>query len=121
MDTLYLEHILEHYKNPRNKGVLATATFSRRSNNPSCGDDITLQARIDNGRVTDAAFDGVGCAISTASASLLTEYIKGKTVDDLRCIGAQDVLDLLGVDVNEARMKCAMLPLKALEKGLSLC
>lgn len=118
-EELYREHILDHYKNPRNKGALADYSFKNKQNNPLCGDVIELFVKCSpDGVVQAVTFEGSGCAISQASASLLTEHIKGKTLDELKALSAPDVLELLGVPINEARMKCATLTLKALEHGI---
>ena len=118
-EELYREHILDHYKNPRNKGALSDYSFKHKEYNPLCGDVLELFLRVDEkNRVAETGFEGHGCAINQASASLLTEYIKGKTIDELKTLTTQDILDMLGVPINDARMKCAMLSLKTLEQGL---
>ena len=118
MDDLYRDYILEHYKHPRNSGVLEPADVSYSDNNPLCGDEISMTLRLSDGRVTDVRFKGKGCAISQASASILTENIKGQTVDALRRLTSEQVIDDLGVQVTPARRKCALLGLKVLQGGL---
>jgi nitrogen fixation NifU-like protein len=115
VDDLYRDYILDHYKNPRNAGELEGATHTYHDTNPLCGDEITMSLRIEDGRVADIRFDGRGCAISQASASMLTEDVKGKTLDEVRAIDRQRVFDNLGITISPARVKCALLGLKALK------
>lgn len=118
MDALYREAILDHYRHPRHKGHLEQADISHFDHNPFCGDEITLELKIADGIVTDAAFDGRGCAISQASASMMTEEIIGKSLDELKGWTKDDILDLLGIEIGPVRLKCALLPLKALKAGV---
>jgi nitrogen fixation NifU-like protein len=119
MDDLYREEILEHYRQPHNFGTLAAPDVVQEGDNPLCGDRITLNLAIsEDGRVKDVAFTGRGCAISQASASMLTDDIRGRTVDDVEAIGADDVLGLLGIEISPARMKCALLSLETLRRAL---
>ena len=118
MDDLYRDYILEHYRRPHNFGVLDDATSSHEGANPLCGDRITLQVRVNDGVIDAVGFTGRGCAISQASASLLTDEIKGKPVDTAAQMQATDVLDLLGIEISPARMKCAMLSLETLQAAL---
>ncbi|MFC1687036.1 Fe-S cluster assembly sulfur transfer protein SufU [Patescibacteria group bacterium] len=116
---MYQENILDHYKNPRNKGKIENADYQHREPNPLCGDIVELFINMgDDSKVTEIMFDGSGCAISQASVSILTEYIKGKTLDELKAIDTKKMLDLLEVEVNPARIKCATLGLVALQKAL---
>lgn len=118
MDDLYREIILDHYRDPRNKGRLDPADISYQDDNPLCGDHIRLDLRLDEGqRVVEVAWDGEGCAISMASASMLSEEIKGKTLDELRDMGKQEMLDMLGIELGPVRLKCALLSLKVLKAG----
>lgn len=118
MDDLYREIILDHYKNPRNHGVLEPHTFSYEDENPLCGDKIRIDVRLgDDQRVTEVAFTGRGCAISQAAASLLTDHIKGKTLAEVKELEKQDVLDMLGIELGPVRLKCALLSLKVLKAG----
>jgi nitrogen fixation protein NifU and related proteins len=119
MDDLYRDYILEHYRRPHNFGPIDGATASHEGANPLCGDRITLQLRVLGGKVDGVGFTGRGCAISQASASLLTDEIKGKPVEHAAELAPQDVLDLLGIDISPARMKCAMLSLDTLQKTLA--
>jgi len=118
MDDLYRDYILEHYRRPHNFGVIDDADASYEGANPLCGDRITLMLGVTDGVVDRVAFTGRGCAISQASASLLTDEIKGKTVDEVAAIRADDLLDLLGIDISPARLKCAMLSHDSLQHVL---
>lgn len=119
MDDLYREVIIEHYKNPSYRGHLDPHDFSFEDSNPLCGDHIQIDLRVDeNNQVTDARFDGHGCAISQASADLLLESIIGKSTDDVKKMGKQDILDMLGIDLGPVRLKCALLSLKVLKAGV---
>ena len=119
MDDFYRELILDHYKNPRNRGTLDPHDISFEDDNPLCGDRIRIDLRVDaDNRVTDVAFDGRGCAISQASASLLTEEIKGKTLDEIKQISKDNILEMLGIELGPVRLKCALLSLKVLKAGV---
>lgn len=118
MDQLYREAILDHYKHPRHKGHLDAPDIHYHDHNPFCGDEITVELKIEDGVVVDAAFDGRGCAISQASASMMMEEIIGMTAEDLKLWTKEEVLDLLGIEIGPVRLKCALLPLKALKAGL---
>ena len=114
----YEEVILEHWRNPRNKGSLENPDIDVVEANPLCGDVVRLQLSVKEGRVKDVRFEGQGCAISQAAASLLTEMIKGKTVSELEEMKDEELLSALG-GVIKTRLSCALLPLRALRKGLS--
>ena len=118
MDDLYRDYILEHYRRPHNFGVIEDADASYEGANPLCGDRITLMLGVKDGIVDRVGFTGRGCAISQASASLLTDEIKGKPVEDVAAIRADDLLDLLGIDISPARLKCAMLSHDSLQHVL---
>ena len=119
MDDLYREVIIEHYKNPGYRGKLDPHDISFEDNNPLCGDHIQIDLRVDsNGVVSDARFDGHGCAISQASADLLVESIIGKPVEEVKHLNKQNILDLLGIDLGPVRLKCALLSLKVLKAGV---
>ena len=118
MDDLYRDYILEHYRRPHNFGVLDNATATQEGANPLCGDRITLQLRVVGDQIAAVGFTGRGCAISQASASLLTDEVKGKEVDAAAAMKASDVLDLLGIEISPARMKCALLSLETLQGAL---
>ena len=119
MDDLYRELIIEHYKNPGYRGVLDPHDIRFEDENPLCGDHIQIDLRVDeNGRVSEAAFDGQGCAISQASADLLLESVIGKSLDDIKGMTRENVLELLGLELGPVRLKCALLPLKVLKAGV---
>ena len=115
MDDMYRDYILDHYKNPRNQGQLEGATNTYADSNPLCGDELSMALRIEDDRVADVRFNGKGCAISQASASILTEEIKGKTLAEVRSIDRQHILENLGIPISPARIKCALLGLKTLK------
>ncbi len=115
-DQLYREYILEHYKHPHNQGTLEHADMEAHDLNPLCGDELTFQIALDEtGRVSDVAFAGHGCAISQASASMLSDELRGLTTEELLKLDRQAVLDLLGIEISATRMKCAMLSLKVVK------
>ena len=118
MDDLYRDYILEHYRRPHNFGVLDNATATQEGANPLCGDRITLQLRVTGDQIAAVGFTGRGCAISQASASLLTDEIKGKRVETAASMKSSDVLDMLGIEISPARMKCALLSLETLQGAL---
>jgi len=116
LDDLYRDYILDHYKSPRNTGELPDATHRYHDTNPLCGDEVTMMLKVgDAGVVEEVRFIGHGCAISQASTSILTEEVKGKTLDELRMIDRDHVLGNLGINISPARIKCALLGLKALK------
>lgn len=116
---IYREEILDHYKNPRNFGELADATYKAREANTSCGDLIELQLKLDDSVISEARFKGVGCALSIAASSMLTEEIKGKKVSEIIKLDEKFMFDLVKIDVSSMRKKCILLPLRALERALS--
>lgn len=114
--SLYQEIVLDHYRNPRNASLLKDATNTIELNNPLCGDVITLTIKEDNGIIADLGYEAKGCAISVASASLLSEYAIGKTKDELKKLDKDFIIDLIGIELSPNRIKCALLPLEALSK-----
>jgi nitrogen fixation NifU-like protein len=116
-EQFYREYILDHYKNPRNFGRLEAPTVSHEEDNPLCGDVVGIDLKVADGKIEDVRFHGRGCAISQASASLLTERIKGLSLDEARKISKEDVFDELGIDISPARVKCALLSLKVFKVG----
>ena len=118
-EDMYRENILEHYKKPRNFGSMANAGCSGHAINAFCGDDITICLKVDGKRgaekISDVKFEGHACAICTASASMLTEEVKGKPLEHARKYCKEELLSLLGVSPGPTRLKCALLPLKALK------
>jgi nitrogen fixation NifU-like protein len=118
MDDLYREMILDHYRNPRKKGLLSPADIDYEEDNPVCGDHIHLTVQLDeNDVVTDVGWDGEGCAISQASASLLYESLIGMNKEEIRHLDKEYILDMLGIELGPVRLKCALLSLKVLKAG----
>ena len=116
---MYRQQILDHYKNPRNYGKLEDHTFTHEGENPSCGDTIRVDVRLDeDGETIEyAAFSGDGCAISQASASMLTSRMQGMTLDELEAMDTDDVTEMLGVDISPMRIKCAVLARQVAQDG----
>ena len=116
MDDLFRDHILDHYRHPRCHGTLEPADARVEEANPLCGDSLRMDFRFADGKVAAVRFTGSGCAISQASASLVCEAIEGRSLDEVKALTRQDVLDLLGVDdLGPMRSKCAMLALKSVK------
>jgi nitrogen fixation NifU-like protein len=115
---MYTERLLDHYRRPRNKGQLAGAGASTVTGqvlvaheyNPLCGDEVTVQVQIEEGRIAEARFDGRGCALCMGAASILTEVVRGRTLEELASFGKDEYLEELGATVRRARLKCALLP-----------
>ena len=116
----YREYILDHYRNPRNYGKLERPNAHAEDSNPLCGDQLSIDLQIEGDRVTEVRFQGRGCAISQASASMLSEMIEGKTVQEVIQLGKEDILDTLGIEISPARTKCAFLCLRVLHRSLAL-
>jgi len=118
MGEMYTERLLDHYRRPRNKGHLENADASiaagqvlaAQEYNPLCGDEVTIQVLIEDGRIADARFDGRGCALCMGAASILTEAVQGRTVEELASFGKDEYLEELGATVRPARLRCALLP-----------
>jgi nitrogen fixation NifU-like protein len=115
MDNLYRDFILEHYRNPHNTGELEPHDLHFADANPTCGDEMRITLRLDGERIADVAFLGRGCAISQASASILTDELRGMSLDEIRDLDPRLVLDGLGVPIGPARLKCALLVYKVLQ------
>jgi len=116
---MYQEQILDHYKHPRNKGPLPGATFDARDTNPLCGDEVTLHLKVDGShRLSEARFEGQGCAISQASASLLTTILKGLSTSEARVLTEATLLAKLGIPLSVVRRKCALLSFHVLRRAL---
>lgn len=116
--SLYQEHILDHYKNPRNKGTLENPDFSAGVFNPLCGDEVVIKGIIKDGRIQRCVFGAKGCVISQASASLVTERVIGRTVQEVLNLSKDDVLDLVKLELGPNRLRCALIALEALHNGL---
>jgi len=118
MDDLYRDQILEHYKRPHNFGALENPDLEYEDNNPFCGDEQRVTIRLDDSdRVAEVAFEGKGCAISTAATSLLTDELVGMNREELLRLPKEYVLELLGIEISATRMKCAMLGLKVVKSA----
>lgn len=116
---MYKEIILDYYKNPRNRGTMASPDSQSKDSNPLCGDVVEMQLKFSNGKVSDIKFNGDGCAISQASASMLTEMVMGKTIEEVRKIDKGVLLENLGSpNLGAVRIKCALLPLKVMKSAL---
>ena len=119
MDDLYREVIIERYKDPLYRGTLEPHDITFQDDNPLCGDQIRIDIRLDeNDIVTEAVFSGHGCAISQATADLLIESIIGKSLEEVKKISKEDVLEMLGIELGAVRLKCALLSLKVLKGGI---
>jgi len=121
---LYRDNILDHYRNPRNFGKIENPDFQAEENNPLCGDKIKMEIKLLTTHyplqtIQDIKFSGVGCAISMASASMLTEKVKGKSIAEIKNLKSEDILEMLGVTLTPTRLKCALLPLEVLHKAIS--
>lgn len=117
-DDLYRDIILDHYRNPRHRGTLDPADYSYEDVNPLCGDEIRIDVRVKDDKVDQIAFSGRGCAISQAAASILMEMTAGQSLDDVKAITKEDLLEELMVPISPARLKCALLGLKVLKAGI---
>jgi nitrogen fixation NifU-like protein len=119
---MYRQQILDHYKNPRNYGEIEEPTFTHVGENPMCGDTIEMDVVLDDDEETieGVAFRGDGCAISQASASMLSEKLAGMPVEDLQAMDRDDIVDMLGVEISAMRVKCAVLAEKVAQDGLEI-
>ena len=115
---IYKDIILDYYRHPRNFGDLPEPDVRSKDSNPLCGDVIEMQIKVKDGKIDDLRFKGRGCAISQASASMLTELAKGKTLDEIKSLGKEDILSMLGIDPGPTRIKCALLGLKVIKLGV---
>ncbi|CUU04609.1 nitrogen fixation protein NifU [Candidatus Thermokryptus mobilis] len=118
MDDLQMEILLDHYQNPRNFGHLENPDIVYEEGNPSCGDQIRIEIKLEDNRIADIKFTGKGCTISQASASILTEIVKGKSLDEIKNFSKEDMLNALGIPISPIRLKCALLGLKVLKAGI---
>ncbi|MFB6070661.1 MAG: iron-sulfur cluster assembly scaffold protein [Halanaeroarchaeum sp.] len=119
---MYRQQILDHYKNPRNYGALEAPDFSHGGHNPSCGDQLEFDVVLeDDGETIErVAFEGDGCAISQASASMLSQRLPGMTLDEVESMDRDDVIDMLGVEISPMRVKCAVLAEKVVQDGAAI-
>lgn len=115
---IYTEIIIDLYKNPLNKGYLENSTNESSRNNPLCGDEILIQLIINNNKVEEVKFNGQGCAISQASASLLTDKIKNMDIQEVKNLNKEDILEMLHIPISSGRLKCALLSLDTLRGAL---
>jgi nitrogen fixation NifU-like protein len=118
MDELFRENILEHYRHPRCHGTIEHPDITFEDANPLCGDRIRMDFRIKDGVLEQVRFSGVGCSISQASASMLCEEVEGRPLEEIRKLGRDDVLEMLGIELGPVRLKCALLALKTLKAGV---
>ncbi len=117
-EDLYKQKIIDHYKNPRNFGEMDNPDFNAHVNNPVCGDEVTFYLKVEDGKIVDVKYKGSGCAISMAGSSMLTEELKGKTVDEVKKLGPDYMLNLIGVDRKSPRVKCALLGFDAAKRAV---
>lgn len=115
---LYKKELLDHYRFPRHKGRLVQPDFVSAQHNPSCGDHVYFEAKLSNGALIEIAFDGVGCVISQATASMVAELVKDKSIEYVVALTSADILTIIGIELGLTRLKCALLPLYALQEGL---
>ncbi len=118
MNELFRENILEHHKHPRCHGTIENPDVTIEDANPLCGDRIRMDFRIQDGVLAEVRFSGQGCSISQAAASMLCEHVEGRTLEEIKTLGRQDVLDMLGIELGPVRLKCALLALKTLKAGI---
>lgn len=116
---LYQELLMDHYRNPRNRGSLEKPDISSGMVNPSCGDAVSMQATIKDGHIVACRFEGAGCVISQATASMLTEKASGSSIQEVEALDGAEMQKLIGMELGPTRLKCALLPLEALKKGLN--
>ena len=118
-DDIFRENILDHFRDPRNKGTIANADIEFQDHNPLCGDEVHIYLKLDeNQTIVDIKTESKGCAISQAVASMLTDALKGKTIEEIRQMKNKFVFDLLQIQLSPIRVKCALLALKAMQKGI---
>ena len=115
---MYRENIIDHYKNPHNHGAVENADIKFTENNPLCGDVVTVTLKLNEHKVKDIKFAGSGCAISQAATSMLTDEIKGKTLEEVKKVSRDDVVNMLGIEIGPVRTKCAVLGLVAIKEGI---
>lgn len=119
-EDMYKEEILDHYKNPRNCGELKTSDVSHKEYNPLCGDELRMSVRIEEGKVKEIKFEGNGCAISQASASMLTEKAKDMSLEEIKKLTKEDIFEMLAIPIGPVRTKCALLSLDTLKNSIKI-
>lgn len=117
-DEIYRENILDHFKNPHNFGKLKNCDINSKDFNPTCGDEVEIFAKVDDNKISEAKFFGKGCAISQASASMLTDKIKNMPIEEAKKLTKEDIINMLGIELGIVRQRCGLLCLKTLQKGL---
>ena len=117
-DDLFRENILDHYKNPRNHGTIEKPDITYEDANPLCGDQLRMDFKLKDGVIEEVRFSGHGCSISQASASMLCERVEGRSLDEVKKLSRDDVLEMLGIELGPVRIKCALLALKTLKAGV---
>jgi nitrogen fixation NifU-like protein len=117
---MYAEELIYNYEHPKNKGSMGSPDAQMHEENISCGDKITVYLKIDGDRVTDVKFDGTGCVISMGTASILTDFLKGKSLSDIEAFGKDQLLDLISIDPGPVRLHCATLSLRAIRRAVFL-
>ena len=117
---LYADNILDHYRDPRKKEELKSASVSHKEANYSCGDEVNIQLKIEDGKITSIGWQGTGCAISQAGMSILSEEIDGMSIEDVEKMKKQDIYDLLGVPIGPRRFKCALICLHVIKNAIHL-
>ncbi len=115
---IYQEELMDHYRNPRHRGTLTHPDFDTGQYNPSCGDAVGMQGIIKDGKLVEISFEGKGCVISQAAASMLCEYALSRSTKELVSLSADDILELIKIPLGPTRLKCALLPLYALKEGI---
>ena len=118
LDDFNRQNIIDHYQHPRNWGTIENPDVSAEASNPLCGDRIRMDLKIKDGKIEDVKFSGVGCSISRAAASMLSDEIIGKTLEEVKALNRDDVLEMLGIELGPVRLKCALLALKTLKVGV---
>lgn len=115
---LYQDALVDHYRNPRNRGILERADFESGEDNPSCGDSVSMYGRVQDGRLSAVSFQGKGCVISQAAASMLTQKALGMDLHEIMKLDASFMRQLVGIELGPTRVRCALLALEALQKGI---
>lgn len=116
---IYQEEILDHYRRPRHRGAVSDPSHRATQTNPLCGDELTATVRVSGGSISDLKFDGQGCAISQAAASMLAEELHGRSMTDLRSFSDREMLELIGVELSPARQKCGLLAIATLREAIA--